>query len=606
MWKSLGGLVSMLVLRASAFNISIASSPFSFERLGYLVHDSSFAHLVVHINVSEVVENQRSILAEFRRFAAVRFNSSGHAYHFNVLFHESIANLGFSIDVGSRLLNELIVFTEIDTPFLEYVVVKSSPPPRPKRQLAFFGSLFNLGIAVAEEAQILHLVAQSRAIQRQQQALVGAVNRNALAITHNANILRKLKTDFLAAAGAIYEEQRVTAALVAIATFFVSHAVEIERLATGIFALTSGHLSPAIIRPSNLFASYESLIGQAAAAGYLPLLSPSRSLFDSDISFARENGSLAVVVHIPVRRDEAFDLYRFVRLPFLITNSTAAIVGADEEFIAINRDHSKVVSLTSAEFAKCHNFNNTHVCPQAAVTKKAPTSTCLGALFRADVVAVRRRCDLKMVIPDEPTAAHIAGCAWRVLLPRSVPFVHACDNGLREVSNMKGELIVVLEQSCNAAVGDSSFACPKSFAATATEAVAIPSDLPNSLIAEGFRGDAAELDRVVAEWYENNADPVDAIPLLQAARVSSDDGDWALFLAIGVSVLVIIVALLGIIACVLRRRPRKRNSRKGNYAEEEVPPLPPQSAMPADSAQSTKKTTRAAFSIVDAARELRI
>jgi len=306
----------MLVPRASSFNVSSASFPFSFERLGYLVHDSSFAHLVVHINVSEVVENQRSILAEFRRFENVRFNSSGHAYHFNFLFHESITNLGFSIDVGSRLLNELIVFTELDTPLIDYVAIKTVPPPRSKRQLAFFGSIFSLGIAVAEEAQILHLVAQSRAIQRQQQVLVGAVNRNALAITHNADILRKLKNDFLAAAGALYEEQRVTAALVAVATFFVSHATEIERLATGVFSLTSGHLSPAIIRPSNLFASYESLISQAATAGYLPLQSPSKGLFESDISFARENGSLAVVVHIPIRRDEAFDLYRFIRFPF--------------------------------------------------------------------------------------------------------------------------------------------------------------------------------------------------------------------------------------------------------------------------------------------------
>ena len=128
--------------------------------------------------------------------------------------------------------------------------------------------------------------------------------------------------------------------------------------------MTSGHLSPAIIRPSNLFASYESLISQAATAGYLPLLSPSKSLFESDISFARENGSLAVVVHIPIRRDEAFDLYRFIRFPFFVTNTTAALVGTNEEYIALNRDHSKVVTFSSSEFVKCRAFNDTRICPQ--------------------------------------------------------------------------------------------------------------------------------------------------------------------------------------------------------------------------------------------------
>ena len=163
-----------------------------------------------------------------------------------------------------------------------------------------------------------------------------------------------------------------------------------------------------------------------------------------------------MVVHIPVRRDEAFNLYRFVRLPFFITNLTTAVVGVNEEFIAINRDHSKVVSLTSAEFSECHSFNNTRICPQAAVTKKAPTSTCLGALFQADLDAIPRRYDLGMVIPDGPMAAHISGCSWCLLLPWSVPIVHACNNGLREVSNGVGELIIVLDPSCNAAIGDQS------------------------------------------------------------------------------------------------------------------------------------------------------
>ena len=155
----------ILIIISSSAGFLVAPSPFIFEELGPVAHDSSYAHIIIEFNLSSVFNNHREIVAEFKNFSAAATNASGHIQHFVALFHQTVAKLAFSVDISSRILNELCVYIRCAEPPFPYLIESASRPRRQVAALGIFGSIFNFGLSLYEEAQIKALIEESKAAE---------------------------------------------------------------------------------------------------------------------------------------------------------------------------------------------------------------------------------------------------------------------------------------------------------------------------------------------------------------------------------------------------------------------------------------------------------
>ena len=512
----------ILIIIISSAGFLMDPSPFIFEELGPMAHDSSYAHIIIEFNLSSVFDNHREIVAEFKNFSAATSNASGHVQHYAALFHQTVAKLAFSVDISSRILNELCVYIRCAEPPFDYLIESAKRPRRQAAALGIFGSIFNFGLSIYEETQIQALIEESKAAERRTKAIIETVQQHTRAINHNAAVLRRLKADFLTTAAGLYEEQKMAASLIALSTFLNGHAIEVEKLEMSIITLSTGRLPPSLIRPSSIFMAYNEAVKRAANEGYKTIIPPTSALFESKVSTTKEGENFTIVLHVPIAKDEGFSLFRLINFPFAVTNSSAAVVDPDAEYIAIDREHRRHIKLTSSEFLQCQALKGTRLCPASSVTLGSLAHSCIGAVFNSNAVAMRKRCRIRLIPIDKPKAVAVASCAWKLLVPPTgAALIISCLNGHRRVSSIAGAVDVRLNDSCRASCGDIALFCPRTFTVRSSSLLEIPSRLPHTIINDLFDGDASALDAIVDGWFQNHDETTEALSLSSASFMAA-------------------------------------------------------------------------------------
>ena len=578
------------------FFLSLSKSsppPFAFEHLGRLAHDTSQAHLIIDVNIGDVIESQRRIIDEFQNLSAPSPSVTAPDIHFHVLFRRSLTKMSFAVDLSSTLINDVIFFLEWNSTLLPTIENEQS---RHKRQAAAIGSIFSLGLTIIEEWQIQSLIRANAREQHKIQEIVHVVRDHANKIKANADAIAALKTDYQSAIGALYEHQRLAAALISVNAFLTTHVIDVERFALSIFALATGFLPPALINPAKLLSNFESLRHKAATHGLVPVSTPSHSLFQSKISISVSHNSLYILVHVPLRGDEFFELFRYISIPYPITNVTAARIETDQRYIAVDKDHARHIPLTDYDIAKCSTSEDTWTCTENSMTINDIDRSCIGTLFTGRSQKIRHVCTINLIKLESTHTARLATCTWSILAPNDGrDMMLSCSEGARTSVRIQGPFTLSLNTSCRATIESFSFYCPIAIDQRANNVIQIPNSLPRS-ISHLFEAKSDVLDQLMIHWASDKPNAEAPLSLDEAESLTDEHLNWPI---VGTIAAAIALSVGGILGGVIFYICKKR-----------VPRRPPSSATRdgaehrTDIERQTTPTKTSRLSIADAANNI--
>ena len=544
---------------------------FVFELQGKAAGVGAVGHLFLPFNLTRIFSNHEFVLHEFRKFSSwssVRSNESdlSEAYAtYAPIFRETMTRLDFLTEWGSNALNELALYLGLPCQFSS----NSTSSTRPKRQAiaAAIGSVFSIGLGFFEESQILAMKSDLVHQQHEIGGLITIAHQHERQITHNYNLIRELRHDVYRATSQLHAAHSIANAIIALAAFFVGHNAEIAQLTEGFFQLSSGHLSPLLVQPQAVIASFDQLKRKAEALGFVPSFSTADSLFSSAIAIAKHDNIFTVVVKIPFRSAAELDLYKFMELPLLVTNKSALIVKTTEKLIAVDKAHAFHFTLTQNDFMDCDKRGDMFSCPSSALLQTNLSKSCLGALMLVDIPAVKERCSLKVAMITETHAKLVNPCFAKFVFPPAGKTVAiSCPGFPKNISRVGGNFDLQLKPGCEAAADNYYLKCPSSLNVTSDfSKVTAPFIFPfQTLFAAAVSN---EVDEVVRDWNMKDQRGFEDAPTVDEVLERLDYNNWQQIAAITVGVCMAVLAGVGGILYRIRVRCRQRNEPVGPHLE---------------------------------------
>ena len=552
-WRLPAGSACLLVfvVRIVALENYAHDQNFHFAHVGHAVQASSFGHVLVSFNFSALFVSHLDFRTEFYRLQEQYFNSTDvgqHKINQLLLNQFGFSKLAYLVDEGSELINELAVFLGFHQNIPLFTnnmstadVYSTATKPRNRRQASLFGALLSLGLGIMEESQIQEILAADRVRDKKINAVVLAIDDHARALQEHANLLRNLRTELARSTAAVVEYGRATAIIQSVTARLVSHNIEIQNFADGVYLSTSGRLCPLLVNPNMAVQLFEQLRDTAARNGFTPVDPEPASIFQSPLTFGWENGFLHIAVHIAFHEDAGLDLFRYVGVPIVFGNRSLCHVSTEEKYLAVDARHASYFVLSEVEFGLCNKLGNAFICQQAQLLNQRLISSCLGSIFTSNFDAIKERCNIKFTTFTEIFAKQLSGCVVQLVIPPGGSLMTTtCMNGTRSSVFLRDVVAVQVNESCKISIGGWSFTCPRNFVKNSDKLLKIPSVAFSSLLQAVLVADDDDLSTFEEAVGLSSDKPLtfeQALAKVSASQLSTH-GPWV-FSLLGASCVVI-------------------------------------------------------------------
>ena len=172
-----------------------------------------------------------------------------------------------------------------------------------------------------------------------------------------------------------------------------------QQFFTGLDDLLDHKLSMEIVKESNMKKEFEELQYALRKEGFETVFQSVAQVYQLPATFVVRNTSVIIVVKVPVIPNEdvdEFHLFQHLQLPVLHAGHLMEIFARDQ-MLAINKDRSKFISLSSAEVHTCSKIGEQFLCPFVSMASQSEPRGCLEAIFLGDSRAMERSCLIKFL-----------------------------------------------------------------------------------------------------------------------------------------------------------------------------------------------------------------
>ncbi len=319
---------------------------------------------------------------------------------------------------------------------------------RPKRQIAaIFGSLFG-GVLLAR----LLFPGDSALVHR-----VDLVSRRVGLLEHKMQLFSDRLVAFESRVGDALTDLSLTVLHLAELMLLTGHK---NALANLIAAATAGRLAHGFFSAEELRHALADFNAALAKKGFeAPVLSLS-SLHELEASFATAPDGLMIYVHVPCvpRQTPPYRLLRYQQLPLAVPGFTMYIdiVSRAQYFAVSTSATASSVELTADDLRHCTKLGLEYFCPHVKVFSNTFAGTCLGAVYTADVPAIKAACFYRFTA-GEFRIAMINDTAFMVSPRSNASYTVLWQCGPHHSRRaLSGQSVIAVNSSCLVHVGNLS------------------------------------------------------------------------------------------------------------------------------------------------------
>ena len=230
-----------------------------------------------------------------------------------------------------------------------------------------------------------------------------------------------------------------------------------QRFFTGLDDLLDHKLSMEIVAEQDMTREFEELQHALREEGFETVFQSAAQVYQLPATFVVRNSSVIIVVKVPVIPNEdvdEFHLFQHLQLPVLHSGHLMEVFARDQ-MLAINKDRSKFITLSSAEVHACSKMGIQFLCPFVSMASQSEPRDCLKAIFLGDARAMEKSCLIKF-LSDAFVMKRINDTAFLVFSRDQSSLSVTCqlDTVLVDVKGMK---TVNVKPGCTAFAGGYTF-----------------------------------------------------------------------------------------------------------------------------------------------------
>ena len=351
----------------------------SFHKLGYYASQLNFAHINSSFDLQRLISEHEKITAYLEdKEQAENYGRLSHIFQM----------LRKQLEISSTTLQRL------------QVAFFGKETHRDKRQamaaLSMGFGIFGLGTSIYNTMEIGKLRREMEKTQEEVSMIMEKIDVENEAVNKLSASVMKLKQTCQKVIE-VWKTFKVQMDHLFTLTLMVNeHNTKILEVARGLESLLHGNLDPSLVNTLSLEKTLKNLNGKANEQGLKLLHREIAMIFKSPITYvALENGSVEIIVHIPLVKQDPIELYEYTPIPITIGNLIVT-VESQKNILAVDKNGNIGLELTRNDLIQCQ-VENTHdgkvyLCPNSNLVRNNVRNTCLGSLMSGRMESIRDRC----------------------------------------------------------------------------------------------------------------------------------------------------------------------------------------------------------------------
>ena len=338
----------------------------SFHDVGTFQHHVSYGHLGLELDFR--VFRQRMVFLE------KHLTSTVNGTRLNSFARSSLSRLAATLRHAVRRMDE-------------YEQIFLHQNLRPRRQAL---ALLGVGMSCLSMYEIETLKATVSEMKSRQNLLV----RTLRSVTNQTVLIEKNVQKLRGAIDIIAGNVETLGHVTVLEAAVIGITEETTGFFLGLEALLAGRVTLSLVSGPVVKKELADLQSAASLQGYDLVFPDHSQLYQLPASFYMESDILNVVVPVPLVPFEdktVYQLFRYRAIPMLIHGRLVSLK-SDNEFIAISKDKSRFVEVTSAMLSGCLHVGRTFLCTFPSFTVTEDFSFCLKDIFLGDSVRVMKSC----------------------------------------------------------------------------------------------------------------------------------------------------------------------------------------------------------------------
>ena len=346
----------------------------------------------------------------------------------------------------------------LDTPFK----VKKKEKARKKRQFGIPIALVALGLSIYTLVEVETIKKDVFRIQRTQEQLSALIEAEKIAIYKDEQMIQTVTER-------INDIEQWTSA-----TLVATHAQQIMLLLTTVTenlkdyahslldVLLYKKINPRFFELKAMNVALEDLRNRAQQQEMNPVYHSLNELLTADVSFIVENGTLHLLLHVPLTDTDQYTLYRLLSSPIRLPDGRTVRVQAENRYLAVNKDMTVFQELGEEDLRKCKTVGGLYACKAGVVAKNAHSS-CVAGLFTKTIVSVKEYCVFKTTNETRETVLQVQENQVLVTAPTisAVEVFVRCSNGSSTSQVVKTVVKVHVPPRCVLSTPNFSFESSK-------------------------------------------------------------------------------------------------------------------------------------------------
>ena len=249
--------------------------------------------------------------------------------------------------------------------------------------------------------------------------------------------------------------------LFTIKTFSSSTTRHLLRLQDGLYELLKNKLSPKLVTISNIERALTRLKTVTSNRRYKMALQNPSDVFMCDTSFvAIQNGSLIILVHIPIYKEfNLMKLLEYKPTPITLTNKTEqqVYIKPESKIIAVNEDMTLYTSYSTEEIHHyCKNIHEKFYCSNRNIMQRTSSGNCLLSLYLKKKEEIKSKCTLQ-VKQREEKIYQLNSTSFYTYTPTLTTLFVNCEKGKQEKYEIEAYNIIQLKPGCKASINKHIF-----------------------------------------------------------------------------------------------------------------------------------------------------
>ena len=345
-----------------------------------------------------------------------------------------------------------INLAEVTNEFDSFKEIIDEIPNDRRRTKRFFGLLVALGamsLGILNRAELMSLHASVSTIATQQNHIIDILQEHEVSIhkvKHDMQIIiagleKVMNTvDENHALTIIHEgELQIIMAMSEIRWILVCIQHGMERL-------LSKRLPICFLEPHQMKKSLEKLQQKAQNENMEVLSLKAMAMLEFETSIIIIKGTINVYIHVPLwMTNQQLELMKFKNVPIQATENMTLNVINEEKYLAIGKDNT-YATLNNLEFDKLQEYDGRVFTSSSIILNKDITNSCIGAIFRQNLTALKERCHIKINKRKE-TLTPISGDSYILQTTKPQTISMECKTRIKHVAISREETIH-LKQGC--------------------------------------------------------------------------------------------------------------------------------------------------------------